>query len=167
MANVPLPPLVERILRRVVLLITIVVLGGAVLIGWFFISRWWQVSARIDQDGGTAPSWLPTEVQDLHLRGTPASAVFSGRCSQAAIESWASQRDIPLTKRFRGRIYVVDYGRVPVTWTSRSSFNDESIRTYLEDTEQITWERRAGDGGGITLIYVPSLQVFHGTRDLW
>jgi hypothetical protein len=167
MANVRLPPMGERILRRVVQLITIAVVGLVVLVGLFFVSRWWQTTVRIDQDGGPAPTWLPSGVEDLHLRGTLSSSVFSGRCSQTVIEAWASQSGIPLTKRSRGRILVVDYGKVPLTWTSRSSFNDESIRTYIEDAEEVVWERRTNNGGGITLIYIPSLQVFHGNRAQW
>lgn len=139
-------------------------------LGLFFVlfvgGRCSLVTTRIDQDGGPVPSWLPAEVADLHLRGTKASLEFSGRCPQAVIEAWATQRGILLKERRRGRVEVVDYGKVPLDWTSPLR-HDESIRTYLEDAEEIIWERRAGDGGGITLHYVPSLQSFHGNRALW
>lgn len=154
-------------LVRTVGLAVIVVVVWFGLFALIMVSRCSTVTTRVDQDGGPVPSWLPAEVEDLHIRGTRASLEFSGRCPQAAIEAWAIQRGIPLKKRHRGRVYVIDYGKVPLEWTSPTFRHDESIRTYLDDADEIIWERREANGGGITLHYVPSLQAFHGNRALW
>jgi len=167
MASMRLPPVIDRILRLVVCSIGVVVLGFVLMFGAFVISRWWMVTTRVDQDGGPAPSWLPAEVTDVHVRGTKPSAWFSGRVPQPAIEAWAIQRGIPLKERRHGTVTLIDYGKVPLDWTSFSFHHDESIQTHLEDADEIIWERREGDGGGITLHYVPSRQAFHENRALW
>lgn len=162
----------EKTERLRVFLVRTVGLAVLVVVVWFglfallMVSRCSTVTTRVDQDGGPVPTWLPTVVEDLHIRGTKASFEFSGRCPQTTIEAWATHRGIPLKERRRGRVAVVDYGKVPLDWTSPFR-HDESIRTYLDDTDEIIWERREDDGGGITLHYVPSLQAFHGHRALW
>lgn len=157
--------LVRMVRLSVISVIVVVVWFG--LFALLMALRCSTVTTRVDQDGGPVPSWLPAEIDDLHIRGTRVSQDFSGRCRQDVIEAWAVQRGIPLKKRHRGRVYVIDYGKVPVEWTSPMFRHDESIRTYLEDAEETIWERREDDGGGITLHYVPSLQAFHGNRALW
>lgn len=151
----------------VVWLLGVVVMGFALLLGAFFISRWQTVTVRVDQDGGPVPAWLPIGASDLHLRGTRVSIHFSGRCRQAEVEAWAQEWQVPLKKRGRGAVYQVDYGKVPKDWTKSGFYLDESLRTHFEDAEEIIWEQRRPNGGGILLYYLPVQQSFHGSRELW
>jgi hypothetical protein len=133
----------------------------------FLMSRGYLVNTRVDQDGGPVPEWLPSEVSDLHLRGTAAATWFSGRCTQAAVEAWAARRGIPLQKREHGAIQVVDYGKVPRDWTLPGELWTEAARTELENAEVLVWEKRQTNGGGITLSYLPDRQVIFGSMSLW
>lgn len=61
---------------------------------------------------------------------------------------------------------MVDYSKVPLNWT-KFNWHDPQLQTTVENVEEIVWERRAANGGGITLHYIPSLRAFHGNRALW
>ena len=139
----------------------------AVLLFGVFGCAFWRIGARLDQDGGPPPAWLPAEATDLHLRGTGLNLYFSGHVPQSAIEAWATKRGLPLKERRRGPVIVVDYGKVPLDRTNDSFRHDESLQSHLEDAEEIVWERRDTDGGGIIVHYIPSLQVFYGDRAAW
>ena len=68
----------------------------AVLLFGVFGCAFWRIGARLDQDGGPPPAWLPAEATDLHLRGTGLNLYFSGHVPQSAIEAWATKRGLPL-----------------------------------------------------------------------
>lgn len=131
----------------------------------FLVSRGCATTTRVDRDGGPAPAWLPQDVTDLHLRGTTAVTWFSGHCSRQSVEEWATQHDIPIKAR-QQKTEMVDYAPVPLGWSSTKELYEASLRTNVE-AEALIWERRQSNGGGITLVYIPSLGAFHGSQSLW
>ena len=156
----------SSIVRWAVRVLAVLGLIWALLFG-IFCCAYWRLGARVDQDGGPPPTWLPAAATDLHLRGTGLILSFSGHVPQSAIETWATKRGLPLKERRRGAVIVIDYGKVPSDRTNDSFRHDESLQSHLEDAEEIVWERRDTDGGGIIVHYIPSLQVFYGDRAAW
>lgn len=147
-------------------------LGIAVVLLWvlsfpaLMVFRMWSASERVDQSGGVPPPWLPKQVTELHIRGTKLSTYFSGKASLDELEAWAASLDLPIKQRRNGQATMIDYGKVPLNWT-KFNWHDPALQTTVENVEEIVWERRAANGGGITLHYIPSLRAFHGNRALW
>lgn len=148
-----------------------------VMVGFFVLTpgtcalalgtRYYLTVSRIDATDQPPPSWLPARSTQVAIRGTQAFHRFTGRCSCTELEAWAADRHIPLKRSDPDTVRVYDMRRAPMEWRNHMELRAESLEIELEGKNALTWEKRADDGGGITLIFDTTTDTFYGDRSLW